>query len=438
MRTRVLLLASLLGLVSFAFYNFRDIEPYQPQSIAHPTNSAPTVLTFSAEVAINPGPDQSIQKQIDDLLEEYRKALQDELQNGETIQVEDALGETTIMLAGASAIKIEALWRDTIQKINQLSARSSEERAAAVQIIQAIDQSGDVIYLDRDRSPHDIQAQLERYTTSKFIYSIDVETNQVIEISLVDDANVNLDPNFSQEELERKASGFISLVGAGVDLARLTFSVGEKSDAVFFFRWEDPNALLNGVPAFIQVGYSQSGDLVHYINTLPFVKQTGVLEGTIATVSSKVLAAPLFAFSQIYANGGNYWVPLGGSFTTQSNAGFCYPNRCSPTNFYWASTCYGCTTVSGRWNVNSSLQAVKDSAFVPSTHATTLQACYKSFYNGGASNYNKCINQSVYFNSWVAITSISLYDIRKIELGNVQDSSSLKEIAWDETWVYTP
>ncbi len=187
------------------------------------------------------------------------------------------------------------------------------------------------------------------------------------------------------------------------------------------------------MPAFIQVAYSQSGDLVHFVNTLPLVDQTSQ---TIIAVN--FVASPALVFNEVYANGGAYWQWVIGSGNTQSNAGYCYiVGWCSPKNFYWKATCYGCTSAKGRWNANPST-TVKASAFVPSTHATTLQACYRTFYNGGASSTEYCINQNIYYNTWVSITPIPPYNIKKIELPNIQDSSSLKEIGWDETNVYTP
>jgi hypothetical protein len=143
-------------------------------------------------------------------------------------------------------------------------------------------------------------------------------------------------------------------------------------------------------------------------------------------------------FDEYYANGGSYWQWLQGSYNTQNNAGYCYIyGWCSPKNFYWQITCFGCTSAKGRWKPNAN-GTVKASAFVPSTHATTKQACYRSYYNGGSTLYEKCIRQDIYYDTFVSITSISLYNIRRIDLGNLQDSSTLKEIAWDETHVYTP
>ncbi len=396
-------------LTSATMTSFAESASFDPQDIGNPI----------------PTPTPTIQQEIDDLIKAYEATLQNELLNGETIEVQDPLDGKTLMLIGESAKKMEALWQEVVNRINELSARPAEERVSAVQLIQSIDGVGDVIYLDRDRSPYDNRAQLERYKTSQFIYLIDIATNQIVEINLVDELNINTNPNFSSGQLERKAREFISLVAENVDLEVLKPAFGDKGGEMFFFRWKDPLTMLDGgMPAFIQVGYSQSGDLVHFINTFPFISNKSELTAV--------------TFNEYYANGGSYWQWLLGSYNIQNNAGYCYIyGWCSPKNFYWQTTCFGCVSAKGRWSPNPN-QTVKARAFVPSTHATTLQACYKSFYNGGSLSYSKCINQYIYYDAFVSITDTSLDDIRRIELSNQYDSSSTKEIAWDETWVYTP
>ncbi len=377
-----------------------------------------------ARTEATPTPNLSIQEQTDKLLDAYQRVLNDELQNGEMIEVQDPAEGVIRMFTGESAAKMEALWQSTVQQINELSARPAEERAKAVQMIQAMD-PGDVIYLDHDRTSYDMTARLERYQTSKFIYSVDIATNQIIEIVRVDEWNIDVDPTFSPEELETKAREFISLVAKGTSLDALTSTFGNKGGEMFFFRWEDRSrSLSGGMTPFIQIGFSQGGDLLNYINTLP-----------LSTTSSKATVA---AFNETYANGGNYWQWLQGTYKTKSNAGYCYIyGWCSPKNFYYQNTCYGCVSAKGRWKPNTN-PTVKASAFIPSTHATTLMACYKSYYNGGTTLYEKCINQNIYYDQMVSITSTSLYNIRRIDLSNQSDSSATKEIAWDETNVYTP
>jgi len=366
---------------------------------------------------------QSIQEQIDALIENYQKNLEHELMFGETVEVEDPLDGKITLLAGESAVKIEKLWQETISQVNELSARPPEERDIAVKLIQSLEVDEPVTYIDQDRSPYNPNAKLERYQAGKYIYAVDTATNQIVEITLLDDRIYSTEPIYSKDELEKMAREFIYKIAGDTKLDNLSPQYGDKEGITFFFRWEDKSQKLEGGMApFIQVGFSQGGDIVHYVNTLPFAKRTFV-----ATT-----------FNEIYANGGSFWQWLTGSYNTQNNAGYCYiAGWCSPKNFYYQNTCWGCESAKGRWKPNPN-STVKASAFVPSTHATTLMACYRSFYNGGSSLYERCINQSIYYNVWVSITATSLYNIRRIELPNLSDASGTREVAWDEVWVYTP
>jgi hypothetical protein len=146
----------------------------------------------------------------------------------------------------------------------------------------------------------------------------------------------------------------------------------------------------------------------------------------------------LNSFNEIYSNGGSRWEWLLGSYIQINNAGYCYlygGSWCTPKNFYYQKTNRSTATAKGQWKPNTNPN-VKASALIPGTHATTTMACYKSKYNGGT--HEKCINQSIWYDAWVSITSTSLKNIKKIILSNAVDFSTKKDIAWDETWVYTP
>jgi hypothetical protein len=207
-----------------------------------------------------PTPDFSKQEQLDKLLDAYQQALDYELQNGETIEVQDLDEGITRELAGDSKTKIEELWQSTVQQINELSARPVEERTKTVQIIHSIE-PGDIIYLDRDRTPYDMTISLERYQTEKFIYSVDIDTNQIIKIVPIDEWNFNIDPIYSSKELEVKAREFILIVAKNTNFDILTPAFGNKGGEMFFFRWEDRSRFLSGdghLNPFIQVGFSQA------------------------------------------------------------------------------------------------------------------------------------------------------------------------------------
>lgn len=397
--------------------------------------------------------DEDTQDQIDALITEYERALDNELLYGETETIDDPVEGEVVMLVGESAIKMESLWNTTISQINDLLSRPETERGKAVDVIKSIDGT-DPIYLERIKSPYSKAADLERYQTERYEYTIDIATNQVIERFLLDDRDYSTESVFSPSELELKARVIIDEI-SGVDLDKLTPDFSNKLEQNYFFRWEDTSKTLDGdLHPFIQVGLTTAGSFLNYVNTLPFaMEETEVLYQGLggSNLASIVLTLPQLGplhgsdnvevmsyFNEVYANGGGHWVKVYGSMSTKSNAGYCYiAGWCSPKNFYYANTCFGCSTVKGRWTANSN-PTVTPYAFIPSTHATTLMACYKNYYNGGASMQERCRDQSIYSNVWTYTSYNSLYNISRIDLSNEVDGATTKEIAWDEVWLYSP
>ena len=235
--------------------------------------------------------DESIQEKIDELLAKYEKELEHELAYGERIEVDDPVDGKYTRLTGESEKKMEDLWQETVRKINLLKARSPEEQKVAVELIQSLEK-GLVTYLDQDRTPYMPAATLERYQAGKYIYSLDIETNQIIEINLIDDRSYSTEKKHAERELEKMAISFIEKVARTIKLDSLVPTHGNKEGQTFFFRWEDPSQKLSdGMPAFVQVGFSSAGDLVHFVNTVPLLAHEN---------STK-------SFNQHYANGGNFW-----------------------------------------------------------------------------------------------------------------------------------
>jgi hypothetical protein len=162
----------------------------------------------------------------------------------------------------------------------------------------------------------------------------------------------------------------------------------------------------------------------------------------------------LASFDEYYANEStNYWQWIGGLYNSTSG-GFCGSSGgswCSPYNFRYQNTCQNGYTyphqycpsgvAGGRWKPNSN-PTVKVTAFIPSTHATNLEAHYEVYYNGGVSVDYRLVNQSIYYNSWawIATSSTTYNNISKVELWNEKSEGccSVKEVAWDEIHVFTP
>ncbi len=217
---------------------------------------------------------QDVQEQIDTLMAEYNKALEYELAYGETAVEVDELSEKTTILVGQSSVKIENLWLETVQKMNDLQARAVEEREPAVARIQSIEPGQEVTYLDQDRSPYDRSSKLERYQTDKYCYWVDISTTQVVQIDRVDGHSSGSELLYTESQMEEKAREFIARVTGDVTLSDLAPRFGDKSGENFFFRWEDKTRKIDGeMPAFIQVGFSREGDLIGYVNTFPLLKE---------------------------------------------------------------------------------------------------------------------------------------------------------------------
>ncbi len=82
---------------------------------------------------------------------------------------------------------------------------------------------------------------------------------------------INNDPRYSQQDLENMARQFIIKNASEVGLEKLTLDQNIKESGSiknYFFRWEDKaRKTTEGYP-FIQVGFSQGGTLLNYVDTL--------------------------------------------------------------------------------------------------------------------------------------------------------------------------
>lgn len=368
--------------------------------------------------------DEELQTQIDTLLQEYNSALNYELANGSTaIEIED--GEKNLILVGESAKKIEILWAETTEKINSLQARTVVEQAPAIATIQVIEPGEPVAYIEKDKSPYDMTSELEKYQTEKYYYWVEIESNQIVQIDLIDHMISSSTISSSPTALEKKTLSFIQLVAPDLILKNMKYLKNNKENENYFFRWEDPLRKINGLmSSFMQVSFRKDGTLLGYVNTFPLLEKSGASINT--------------TFNEVYANGGDYWIWRYGSYTPKENAGYCYIfGWCSPKNCYWTYTSNGASTAKGVWAPNPNT-TVKVAAFIPGTQATTIQACYTIKYNGESSLYNRCLIQNDYYDTWVVINTPNLYNVAKVFLVNSTDGESGKKVAWDEISVYTP
>jgi hypothetical protein len=255
-----------------------ELAPETPASVPTPS-PLPTATAWrpSLPAAISPlptaavNPSLPVDEQIAQLLQGYQCALAEELAHGETVIVKNDDGTQQKMLAGKSQEKIDALWAETVAKIDALKARPAEARQPIIDMlaahfgetVQYVETTGLLFYSQ--------SARMEVYQSSKMEYTVDIASGQIIEIQPlpVGSPPYHTTPRLTPVELEQRARQFILSTGANVNLSFLTPAFGNKTDT-FFFRWEDRGRRQpDGGARFVQVGYSAAGDFLNYYNTLP-------------------------------------------------------------------------------------------------------------------------------------------------------------------------
>ncbi|MFZ3069603.1 MAG: hypothetical protein WA110_00555 [Anaerolineaceae bacterium] len=276
---------------------------------------------------------------------------------------------------------------------------------------------------DMDRTPYNLNLKMVDYTDDLMRYQFESISGQLVEIMPIDDQKMiyNFNPLYSEDELQKMAIDFILWINPEIDFDSLNPSVGNKDQMTYFFRWEDDSLL-----PFIQVGFSAGGEFLNYTNSLG-LKPKISLENSINSLIG------------IYANGGMY-ATTSGAYNTVDNAGYCSTQGswCTPKNFYYATTVdidNQTYTAHTRWMPYIYHQISEISVFVPSTHGTTQEARYR--VNDESLPNNFYINQLIYYDTWVKLTSQTYYDLNYILTDNAVDASGT-EISWDEIMLYNP
>jgi len=385
------------------------------------------------------------QKEKARLLAEYDKALEFELQHGQTI-IDPEDGKTK-MLTGKSAEKMDLLWQETVKKIEAVKARPASERAPVVEMIETIDE-GKPIYVERFTSPYNPSRPLELYQTDQYLYTVDIVSSQIVDISSVVDTSVphqhsqndeRLKGSYTRLDLEQKARSYINSIASDVNLDSLRSAFRDKEGRVYFFRWEDDSrTLADGSKPFIQVVYSSAtGEFIRYANTLPLA--TAQTQSTLQQFGFLPLDAKAF-FNEVYANGGSYWawVQNGSYKYTVTNDGYCYyaGSWCTPKNYYWgwtdATTSPNTPLMIGKWTPNSSAEYSKTRAWIPCNNATAW-SYYKGWVNSGANAVQAYVDQEIYCSEWAPVFGY-FQRYTKVQLYNNADIANYKT-AWDELWI---
>lgn len=131
-----------------------------------------------------------------------------------------------------------------------------------------------VQYESESKSSYNEKVPVSVYTAGSNQYEVDARTGNVIQfgpspavLAIGDGTARTSDESgaLSPEELEAKAREFISS-HTKIQVNKLTPNHGNK-DMNYFFRWEDWLQKTTEGYSFIQIGYSQGGMLVSYVNT---------------------------------------------------------------------------------------------------------------------------------------------------------------------------
>lgn len=161
---------------------------------------------------------------------------------------------------------------------DSLVVRSSLEREGAIVAIKKFRHNPELVveYQYSAPSAYNSDRLTEIYTDQEWQYEVLAENNTIIQAgprprALGEPVLPSFDDQlmrYSQADLQHKAQSFISEVAPEVRVEQLKFQIDSKEDRNYFFRYEDMNRLVEGAHPFIQVGFSRTGELLSYTNTL--------------------------------------------------------------------------------------------------------------------------------------------------------------------------
>jgi hypothetical protein len=212
----------------------------------------------------------SVQSQIDAILNNLHKASLNAMTSGQTTNTPQGK-----VFTGSTATEMNQLHDSAQKQIDELIARPQNERAAAVSKIKdfAGNASLNVTYQQTSKSSYNRTIPAELYFAGLDQYEVDARNNAIIQygprMTGPNEAQKTFDttPRYDKEQLEAKAREFIAKQ-TNADIGSLAATSTSKNGVNYFFRWEDKSHVIEEMPAFIQVGYTVGGDLLSYTNTL--------------------------------------------------------------------------------------------------------------------------------------------------------------------------
>jgi hypothetical protein len=299
-------------------------------------------------------------------------------------------------------------------------------------------------HVENSKIPYyDSNATVDLYLADGLFYSVDVGTEDIVDIE-PEEMYYQIDATYNEDQLREIAETMIAdFTGDKVELDKLSYSLEQKI-GTYFFRWEDIDKKLdNKGYSFIQVGLSQNGDFLNYVNTLSYGKKIASALAPKAYLRPAKKPQSIGPFNQIYANGGSYWTSTSTSLFASTTGGYYSSNSgCSGafcTKYYYTSarsTAY----LWGKWSPATNTKT-RAAAYIPYGSNATAKVQYDILLRSSSTYIYKIVDQNAYGNTWVLLTSSTIANgiahVRLYDIG-LSGTGSLYKVAWDELWVYNP
>ena len=145
--------------------------------------------------------------------------------------------------------------------------RTPDERRAVQQAVEE-DTGVEAVYQTTYLWPFDRLSMVEVYNAGSYAYSVNVETDRIVEIEPRNDASISLpDPDREPEDGWEMARQVIARLAPWVALEQLSIN----AETPRYYRWEDRGAemLPDGSYPYVQVQFTTDGEFVNFVNTLP-------------------------------------------------------------------------------------------------------------------------------------------------------------------------
>jgi hypothetical protein len=218
-------------------------------------------------------PNSTYPNNIAQLNSEYSAWRENEIKNGSTVLIATENGSKHPLLIGDSHVADE----EWVKQFDIVEARARQDYFASIdpgpdyEIIRRIEGAEvQITFKDVSNTPYRTGRPYTLYETATMYYTLDSTQHLVVGMSPI--AKPQHTTGLSVPELEKLARDMIALVSPEIDLDTLTYSLGNKDELTFFFRWEDlTKPLLDDERSypFVQVGLTGKGELLNYVNTLP-------------------------------------------------------------------------------------------------------------------------------------------------------------------------